>query len=215
MKVLFKRLYKSDIFRAVLCWLIASYIRFVYYTSRIVLTVEDAAQPYMRGELPAVYSFWHGRLLMMPMICPPKRRMHVLISAHRDGVIIASAMHHFDFGTISGSSSRGGATAAIKSVKLLQAGENVSITPDGPRGPAMQAQEGIITIAQTANVPVLCVTYSSTRHKRARSWDRFMIALPFGRIYYKIGLLTENISQKTLDAKMNLLTQQVDELANA
>lgn len=215
MKPLFKRLYKTNFFRAILCWLIAGYIRLVYYTSSKTIEIEEEAQPYMRGELPAIYSFWHGRLLMMPMLCPPKRKMHVLISSHHDGVIIASAMNHFGFGTISGSSTRGGGAAAIKAVKLLQAGENVSITPDGPRGPAMQSQPGIIAISQNANVPILCATYSCTRHKRAHSWDHFMVALPFGKIYYKIGLLASPVGKEALDTKMVLLTQQVDEVAQA
>lgn len=187
MKSFLKRLSKTSGFIRIICWLIAHYIRIVHYSSLKTYDIDNAALPYIKGELPAVFAFWHGRLLMMPMLCPPKRKMNVLISTHRDGELISRAMHNFGFRTIRGSSTRGGSGAAIRSVKRLQAGDNVSITPDGPRGPAQHVQEGILTIAQMAKIPVIGVTYSASRHKRMRSWDRFMVALPFGRIYYKIS----------------------------
>jgi lysophospholipid acyltransferase (LPLAT)-like uncharacterized protein len=187
MKSFFKRLSKTSGFIRIICWLIANYIRIVHYSSLKTYDIDNVALPYVRGELPAVFAFWHGRLLMMPMLCPPKRKMNVLISTHRDGELISRAMHNFGFRTIRGSSTRGGTGAAIRSVKRLQAGDNVSITPDGPRGPAQHVQEGIITIAQMAKIPIIGVTYSASRHRRMRSWDRFMVALPFGRIHYKIS----------------------------
>ncbi len=210
MKKLFKRLYKTHSFLAVTCWLIACYMRFTYYTSRKTCDIDAAAMPYVRGELPAIFSFWHSRLLMMSMLCPPKRKMNVLISSHRDGELIATAMRRFGLSTISGSSTRGGGTAAIRAVKALQAGENVAITPDGPRGPAMQAQPGIVAIAEMAKVPVVYAAYSASRHRRMRSWDRFMLALPFSRIYYRVGLLAEGITTENINTNMNRITAEVD-----
>jgi len=174
------------------------------------MEIDNAAQPYMCGELPAVFAFWHGRLLMMPTACPPKRKMQVLISTHRDGEMIARTMHHFGFGTVRGSTTRGGITAAMNAVKALQAGENVSITPDGPRGPAMRVQPGILSIAQLAGVPVIPVTYASTCHKRMHSWDRFMVALPFGSLYYKVGVPLTDASKELLEERMVKLTEEVD-----
>ncbi len=215
MKKLFKRLYRTSVFRQLVCWLVAGYIRLVYYTSRRTSDIEEGARPYMEGKLPAIFAFWHARLLMMPMMCPPGRKMHVLISTHRDGEVISSAMHNFGFSTIRGSSTRGGGTAAIKAVKALQAGDNVSITPDGPRGPAMQVQQGIITISEMAQMPVLYAAYSATRHRRMKSWDRFMLALPFSKLYYKVGILHSPVTKEILEASMVKVTEEVDSKAHA
>lgn len=210
MKKLFKRLYKTDVFRKVICWFITNYIRLVYYSSHRTIDIDPASLPYINGDKPAIFAFWHGRLLMMPMLCPPNRKMSVLISTHGDGEIIALAMHNFGLGTIRGSSTRGGSGAAIKAVKVLQAGENVAITPDGPRGPALQVQSGIITIAEMAGMPVIYGSYSASQFKLMRSWDRFMVVLPFGRIHYKVAAPLFNATKEELEINMIKITEEVD-----
>jgi lysophospholipid acyltransferase (LPLAT)-like uncharacterized protein len=210
MKQLLKRLTKSAMFRAVICWVIANYIRFAYATSHKQFDMDEASRPYVEGHKPVIFAFWHGRLFMMAMVRPRTRKMHALVSTHRDGDFIARTMRHFDLGIVSGSSTRGGVTAAMNAVKALQAGDNVCITPDGPRGPLMQVQPGLITIAELADVPIIPASYSSTRHKTMRSWDRFMVVLPFGRICYKVGAPMFNPTKEALEAKMISLTEEAD-----
>jgi len=207
---LFKRLFKTQSFRSVVCWAAAQYIRLVYVTSRKRIEIDNAATVYIAGARPAVYAFWHARLLMIPPIYYSDRKMHIMISSHNDGEMIARTMHHFGLETIRGSSSRGGREVAAQAVKVLLDGGNVSITPDGPRGPAMKLQPGVITVAKLAGVPVIPVTYGSSRHKRMRSWDRFMLALPFGKLYYKVGAPMENPTKEALEAMMVQITDEVD-----
>lgn len=210
MKKIFKKLFKSPPMRWILVFLAANAIRAVHYLSIRRIEVDDKAVPYIRGELPAVFAFWHGRMLLMPMIHPPKRKMQVLISAHRDGEMIARTMHRFGFGTPRGSSTRGGMSAAMMSVKAIQGGDNVSITPDGPKGPYMKAQPGLLSIAQMAGVPVIPVTYSSSLCKRMKTWDHFMVPLPFGKVYYSVGAPMMNATTEQLENEMVRLTQEVD-----
>jgi len=212
MKKIFKQFYKNIAFRKAVCWLITYYIKLVYYTSRKHIIMSEEAKPYVSGEKVAVFAFWHGRLLMMSMVKPKNRKMNVLISTHRDGEIISLAMENFGLGTIRGSSTRGGSSAAIRCVKALQMGENVCITPDGPKGPAMQAQPGILSVAAMAQVPIIYATYSSSLHKKMKSWDRFMVALPFGTLYYKAGLVDAGSDVKHLENLMKSATEDVDRL---
>jgi lysophospholipid acyltransferase (LPLAT)-like uncharacterized protein len=213
MKSLFKRLFKTEAFRRLICWLASFYIRLVYITSRKHMDMNAEAETYIRGKLPAIFAFWHGRLLMMPMLTPKSRKMSVLISTHRDGEMIARTMHHFGFKTVRGSTTRGGATAATGAVRALLAGENVGVTPDGPKGPAMKVQPGLLTIAHLSGVSVIPVTFASTRCKRMRSWDRFMLALPFGTLYFKVGAPMPGATSDQLEAEMVRITQEVDKLA--
>ena len=164
----------------------------------------------MSGEKNAIFAFWHGRLLMMAMLCPPKRKMNILISTHGDGEIIARAMHNFGFGTVRGSSTRGGAGAAMRSLTVLEAGENIVITPDGPRGPEMRVQPGIITIAQMTGLPVIFGAFSASRYKHMRSWDRFLLAKPFGCIHYEVSAPMFNVTAESLEVIMRKQIEEVD-----
>jgi hypothetical protein len=107
--------------------------------------------------------------------------MHMLISAHRDGRIIADAVSYFGIAAIAGSTRRGGSAALRTMLKKLKDGDCVAITPDGPRGPAMTASAGIVNVARLAQVPIMPITYATSRRRIASTWDRFHIALPFGR----------------------------------
>ena len=111
----------------------------------------------------------------------------MLISAHRDGRIIAEAMTYFGIETIAGSTSRGGSAALRAMLKRLKEGGCVGITPDGPRGPAMTVSIGIVNVARLARVPIMPLTYATSRRRVLATWDRFHLALPFGRGVYLWG----------------------------
>jgi lysophospholipid acyltransferase (LPLAT)-like uncharacterized protein len=124
---------------------------------------------------------------MMPLAWHRLTAFHMLISAHPDGRIIAGAMTYFDIDTIAGSTRRGGSAALRAMLKRLKEGACVGITPDGPRGPAMNASFGIVNIARRAQVPIVPLTYATSRRRVLGTWDRFHLALPFGRGVYLWG----------------------------
>jgi hypothetical protein len=121
---------------------------------------------------------------MMPLAWHGLTSFHMLISAHRDGRIIAGAMTYFGIKTIAGSTSRGGSSALREMLKRLREGGCIGITPDGPRGPAMTVSIGIVNIARVAGVPIVPLTYATSRRRLLPTWDRFHLALPFGRGVY-------------------------------
>jgi lysophospholipid acyltransferase (LPLAT)-like uncharacterized protein len=176
-----RRFVRSDRLRRVLCYSIHLYIRFVYRTSR--WSVEGAEHPRRLREAgrPFILAFWHGRLMMIPMAWQRLAPIHMLISGHRDGQIIANAVAYFGVQTVTGSTRRGGTAALRTMVKALAAGDCVGITPDGPAGPAMVASAGIINVARLARVPIVPVTFAASRRRHMRSWDRMQAALPFCR----------------------------------
>ena len=103
-----RRLLRSSRLRRLSCWVIHLYIRLVYATNR--WTVEGGAVPHRLREegRSFILAFWHGRLLMIPMAWQRLAPMHMLISAHRDGRIIADAVSYFGIEAIAGSTRRGG-----------------------------------------------------------------------------------------------------------
>jgi lysophospholipid acyltransferase (LPLAT)-like uncharacterized protein len=176
-----RRLLRDRRARGVACWAIQCYIRFVYRTNR--WTVENGEWPrrLLAAGRPFIGAFWHGRMMMIPLGWRRMAPMHMLISAHRDGRIIADAVTYFGIGTIAGSTRRGGSAALRLMLKKLKDSDCVAVTPDGPRGPAMTASIGIVNLARLAQVPIVPITYATSRRHIAATWDRFHVALPFGR----------------------------------
>lgn len=129
--------------------------------------------------------FWHNRLFVIPSFF--KRFMYprvasALASPSKDGEILAAFLARFGIGAIRGSSSRRGLQAMLEMKRASEAGVDIAITPDGPRGPCYHLNPGVISLAQLANVPVLqvCVSYSS--YWQLKSWDRFQIPKPFATV---------------------------------
>src|SRR5215470_20419725 len=182
-----RRLLRHARLRQLACWMIQGYIRFVYATNR--WSTEGAETPRRLSEegRSFIVAFWHGRLLMMPLAWHRLAPFHMLISAHRDGRIIAGAMGYFGIITVAGSTRRGGSAALRTMLKRLKEGDCVGITPDGPRGPAMTASIGIVNLARLARVPILPLVYATSRRRVLKTWDRFHLALPFGRGVYLWG----------------------------
>ena len=182
-----KRVLRADRVRRLACWLIHRYIRLVYRTSR--WTVEGAEIPRRLRDQgkPFILAFWHGRLLMIPMAWQRLAPMHMLISGHRDGRIIADAVRYFDIDSIAGSSNQGGTTALRAMVRYVRNGDCVGITPDGPNGPAMRASGGIVAAARLARAPILPITYATSRRRILATWDRFHLPFPWSRGIYLWG----------------------------
>ncbi|ARJ64884.1 hypothetical protein WV31_03935 [Magnetospirillum sp. ME-1] len=176
-----KRIGKSEGLRGLLCWLGSLYIRFVYLSGRWSVINGGHAQVLWDSGQPFILAFWHGRILMMPKSWRRSVPIHMLISQHRDGQLIARTVSHFGIDTVQGSTTRGGSAALRAMLKFLKSGECVGITPDGPKGPRMRASDGIVAVAKLSGVPILPATFATSRRKLLRSWDRFALALPFSR----------------------------------
>ena len=113
--------------------------------------------------------------------------------------MIARGMDHFGIHTVRGSSGRSGRAVLTEALAVLQHGDNLTITPDGPRGPARRAQPGAARIAARAGVPIVPVSYDASRGKRINSWDSFLIPYPFCKLTFAIGSPVE-VNKDTLDS---------------
>ncbi len=178
---IWRRLLRHPRLRRAACWAIHCYIRFIYRTNRWTVEGAEAPRRLLAEGRVFIGAFWHGRMLMIPIAWQRMAPMHMLISAHRDGRIIADAVSYFGIAAIAGSTRRGGSVALRTMLRRLKDGDCVAITPDGPRGPAMIASIGIVNAARLAQVPIVPITYATSRRRMLASWDRFHVALPFGR----------------------------------
>ena len=166
----------------VLCWIAAKYIGFVYKTTKWEEKGFEHVKPYWIDRKPLLVCFWHNRLMMTCFAWQsPTQSFHMLISSHPDGQYIAQIVEHYGIFTIPGSSSKGGTQALRKLLRVLKEGHAVGITPDGPRGPRFEVSDGIVQMARLSGADIIPVTFAVSRRRVLNTWDRLVLALPFGR----------------------------------
>jgi lysophospholipid acyltransferase (LPLAT)-like uncharacterized protein len=142
--------------------------------------------PRSRPNPPVLWALWHETILLGTWH-HRHRGVHVMISASRDGELIARVAKGLGYTPVRGSSSRGGREAAQELVEAVKAGSNAAITPDGPRGPRRTCQPGVVKIAKLSRRPVVPFGFAAERCWRLRSWDRFILPKPFSRCVFVYG----------------------------
>lgn len=133
-----------------------------------------------------IFCVWHNRLaLSLPVyerflrLRQPGLRLAALVSASKDGALLARTLEHFGVQPVRGSSSRRGPQALLELTTWAERGFDLAITPDGPRGPRYVVQEGVMALAQLTGRPIIPTTFNITPKICMQSWDRFQVPLPF------------------------------------
>lgn len=172
---------------------VGAYIRLVAATSRTTFVGRAHADKLLSGDKGFILAFWHSRLLMGAIMRKEADRpVHMLISTHRDGELIAAAVRGFGVEMIKGSAhdpkkpekNKSGAPAVAAMAAALKSGAVVGMTPDGPRGPAEIAKVGAVRLAAMTGAPILPAGYAATRARRLSTWDRFVLTLPFSSMAF-------------------------------
>jgi hypothetical protein len=163
-----------------------------------------------------IFVFWHNRLALVAILrqrymlrFAPERRMAGMVSASRDGGLLARVLEHFDIEPVRGSSSRRGGQALREMVSWAESGYDLAITPDGPRGPCYTVQEGVISTAQLTGLPIVPVSYHLNWKIRPNSWDRFQIPLPFARCEITVGKIMR-VPREASDAEREELRKRLE-----
>lgn len=174
-------------------WLMASAVRLLawglrllYVTLRPVHVQQHFERCAWNGGTPVLLAFWHGRMLYF-LHRYHRQRFTILVSRSKDGEFVTQVLQRFGVHVTRGSSRHGGAQALREIVRKVRSGYHAAFTPDGPRGPRYQVQPGIVAVAQKTGAAIVPVTYSARWKKVFRSWDAFLMPLPFSRIVVIYG----------------------------
>lgn len=128
---------------------------------------------------------WHGELLMTPQAyrkVHPGHKASAMISQHFDGEIIAGTLGMLKIRPLRGSSKRGAKKVLLEAFRSVRSGEEVLITPDGPRGPRHSMSDGAVALALKSKLPIFVMNYQCSSYWQLKSWDKFTIPKPFSRI---------------------------------
>ena len=167
-------------------------------------------KPFLR---PVVILVWHNRILAMPAVFsryyPSRKGLLVLTSASRDGAYLSEFVRCFGMGSVRGSSSRRGAAALLDLVRSVEAGFDLCITPDGPRGPRYSLGPGALLLSQRCQVPLMPLLVEYSAFWRFKSWDGFAVPKPFSKVTVTLLPMMEIESSET-EAAFEKKRQQVE-----
>jgi hypothetical protein len=211
---------KKNLYKQVLPYIFFVILYLIGKTLRIQIINRDVESRLEKQGKAIIYTFWHGRMLYFPYLYRFSNKSTILTSPSEDGEIVARTAKIFGFSSIRGSSFKRGGPALLKMTRSIKEGKAVTVVGDGSRGPLYKVQEGIINLAYLTGAPILPVVYGVKNKIQLKTWDRFIIPLPFSKIKVMYGdpvyvdKKTEEIKSKSkleeLEKKLKEITQVVD-----
>jgi lysophospholipid acyltransferase (LPLAT)-like uncharacterized protein len=140
---------------------------------------------------PTVLLLWHDKLFVSSWIANRyfDRPVTALISTSKDGAWLVAFFKLMGITAVRGSSNRRGAAALITLTRSMRGGSHAGITPDGPKGPALEFKSGAVSLARLTKCPFVIMGIRYHACWRMRSWDRFALPVPFSKV--EVTLLRE------------------------
>jgi lysophospholipid acyltransferase (LPLAT)-like uncharacterized protein len=158
----------------------------LFTTVRYSSEGDESYRRFRRQGTPVIFVIWHGQLL--PLAYRHRGQGVVaLVSEHRDGEYATRLLEQIGFGTVRGSSTRGGIQGLKGLIRAAREGHDLTITVDGPLGPAREFKPGALVAAQSAGIPIVPVGMACSRAWRLDSWDRFMVPQPISTVRVAYG----------------------------
>lgn len=162
--------------------LLAALYRLVLLTVRLRVENYDALRALWAAGTPTVVACWHNELFCFPALRGDTRWV-AIVSASKDGEVLARTLNRLGIDTARGSSSRQGLAALRQAVRAMREGAgrvNGFVTVDGPRGPRHKAKDGVLLLAALAGAPLVPArVHCSRAFVFRKAWDRFELPLPF------------------------------------
>jgi len=183
-------------------------------TSKVRIFGKEIVDHLRQEKRPMIHILWHGRIFLAPYFFRHQGIMP-LISPSEDGEIVARIIDGWGYKTLRGSSSHTMVSAWKEMVKELSEGGEVLIVPDGPRGPDRYFKPGAIKLASITGACLVPFSFSASRRRLLRSWDHFLLALPFSRlvaIYGQPIKVPPDLSEAEIESYRQLAQQRLCEL---
>ena len=160
-----------------------------------------------------IYIFWHEYILF-PLYLRGGCRLTMLLSRHRDAELLAIAAGYLGFDHVRGSTRRGGLQALVELLKKARC-MNLTLTPDGPRGPRRRLAPGAVYLASRTGMPLVAMGFGYDRPWRLSTWDRFAVPRPGSRARAVIGpplFLPPRLDRHQLEQYRVQVEQMLNEL---
>jgi len=134
------------------------------------------------AEGPVLVLTWHSRLIGGSLLWPTD--VAPLATLFNDSPIgrVAGAVQRrvglFPMQMSGRTSNRSASRMILRSIKD---GYSIALAGDGPKGPAHVLQDAPLEWARATGLPIFCYAFSTTRGRRANSWDQMLVPRPNGK----------------------------------
>jgi lysophospholipid acyltransferase (LPLAT)-like uncharacterized protein len=189
---------------AVRHWMGSLEYKCAYYDESI-----DPVKPTYSGQ--KIYIFWHEYILF-PLYLRGHCNLSMLLSRHRDTDILSHTAYHMGFEIVRGSTNRGG-MAALRELVRRSRNMNLTITPDGPRGPRRTLAQGPIYLASKLGLPIVAMGFGYDRPWRMSTWDHHAVPRPYSRARAVVSPAIHVPAELSRDG-LEHYRQQVERLMN-
>lgn len=199
------------IIAAVFGWLISLFGR----TMRYEIEGADNLEEIKEGKHSPIVVNWHENIFLSTYFMRDLGIV-VITSQSFDGEYIARFLTRFGFGTVRGSSTRGGAGALVGMIRLARAGIRTGFTIDGPRGPRRVAKPGACVLAMKTGARIYPMSVEPEKFWSVGSWDRMRIPRPFSRAVAIFGepvAVGADASEEEINAKHAELQAKLDAIS--
>ncbi len=207
-----KKIFKSFLIQKILAFIGYLYILFVGSTSVIKIKNDDISKKMWIEKKPFILAFWHSQLMMIGYVWKSNAVLNMLASSHSDGRFGAYIAGHFNLKNVS-IVAKNKSPSLRQIFKILNNGNYIGITPDGPRGPRQKVSEGIIKIAINSQVPIIPLGFASNKNFKLKSWDEFLITYPFSRCNFVWGepiIIPSTTKDKELEKYKLFLEEKIN-----
>ena len=201
----------------VLAFIAYLYMYLVFMTSLTVFIMPKNINNLRKKSF--IFTIWHGRLLGVFFVKFFFKKMYLLVSNSSDANVVNDLCKIGGASVVRGSSKKDGVLALKKMVDMLKVEDSIfGITPDGPIGPRMRLSLGAVQLSKISKKPILVVGFSAKNALYLKNWDRFMVPMPFTKIYIYIEEVSfsmgENIEEyrEKIETKMNKTMWKYDRL---
>lgn len=182
------RMQKSQRVQNALRKLFSAYVNFAFRTIRWERIGFESYEADIARGVPRVLCCWHERLIFTPYLRTwSDHKLTVMASQHADARIASSNLVERGIGLIELATSGDNSAALRDGVRVLRAGGSLGITVDGPFGPPRQAKPGALVVASLAHVQAAPCTYAVSRKIRLKTWDGFILPMPWSRGVLAVG----------------------------
>ena len=165
--------------------------------NKVSIKGEENLLKLIKSGKPIMLCVWHGRLLFPSWYIRLKTtNLYAIASRHSDAEIMARILNNWGYGLIRGSTRKGGKAVVQKMAEVFKNAGIIAVTSDGPKGPPRIAKAGSTSLALKHNVQIITITGSATKYWQMKSWDRFMLPKPFGKIQLIVSpplIITEDL----------------------
>lgn len=206
---------KKFLFNYIFPFILYAYIHILCRTIRATNQNKSAEDYFLNLPGNYILTLWHGRIFYLFFHFRDRPDCFLLVSPSVDGDLLARVASMMGYSVIRGSTFKSATAGARSLIKVLRKNQRIIVVADGSRGPRYKAQPGCIQLARATGAPVIPMTYDAKHKIEFKSWDRFVLPMPFTRCNINFGQpihVLRSADETTIQSKREEMETSLNQL---